>query len=263
METSNKVEASARPTVHLDGPCPVCCSNATFAVAEFPLDAPYVGQWSTLYHCIACGSAHFRHEPADSSSVNWHKKIISRNLEWSSHLEQAILSQYTFSSVIDIGCGVGTWISHLASKGHRVLGFEPGKEAAAFGRSYLGVDIRTDYFVADVARERYGAYDLVTCIMVLEHLRRPRLLIKEIADYCVATGSKAFISVPFYYSPGHLELDAESKPSALFNSVSAHVTYFSVAGMKLAFSAYGLGGSSSRKITPESNSWSGFLFWHE
>src|SRR3546814_779893 len=125
--------STVMPTIYLDGPCPVCHGSLTAPAAEFPLSAPYSGQYSTLYHCISCGSAHFRHEPADSSSVSWHKKVMSRNLEWSSDLERALLSQCKFRSVIDIGCGIGTWMHYMDGKGYRVLGFEQGSKADAFG----------------------------------------------------------------------------------------------------------------------------------
>src|SRR3546814_7124144 len=160
------------PTTYLDGPCPVCHGSLTAPAAEFHLSAPYSGQYSTLYHCISCGSAHFRHEPADSSSVSWHKKVMSRNLEWSSDIDRALLSQCKFSSVIDIGCGIGTWMRYLDGKGYRVFGFEPGSKAAAFGAGSFSLDICADYLTAAKASELCGRFDLVTCIMVLEHLDR-------------------------------------------------------------------------------------------
>lgn len=251
---------TAIPTIHLDGPCPVCHGRLTAAAADFPLGAPYSGQYSTLFHCISCGSAHFRHEPADSSSVSWHKKVMSRNLDWSSHLERALLSQCNFSSVIDIGCGIGTWMHYLDRKGYRVFGFEPGHKAAAFGSSSFSLNICAGYFTEAKASELCGKFDLVTCIMVLEHLRDPRALISEISNYCIKADAMAFVSVPFYYGSTHLGAVSSSKAVNVFNSTSAHVTYFSETGMKLAFSEHGLISSSHKKITPRSRNWSGFVF---
>jgi len=245
------------PISHLDGPCPVCGKHATASVGEFALGHPYDGEMSVLYHCIACGSAHFRHDPADSSSVGWHKKVMERNLQWAEHLETALASRHQFRSVIDIGCGIGTWLHYLSRRNYRVLGFEPGSQAAAFGRRNLQLDIQPRIFSSDKAKSLGDPFDLVTCIMVLEHLRQPRAVISEIAKYCIETGALAFVSVPFYYGFTHLK----ARPVAsVFNSTAAHVTYFSEVGLKRAFLEFGLECCSPRKIVPESNNWSGFLF---
>ncbi|MGY0797597.1 class I SAM-dependent methyltransferase [Lysobacter sp. A286] len=185
---------------------------------------------------------------------------MSRNLEWSSHLEDALLPHHKFKSVVDIGCGIGTWIHYLASKGYQAFGFDPGEEAASFGNNNLSVRIHAGYFSSETAKALCGSCDLVTCIMVLEHLRQPRDLIKEIAKYCISTGAMAYVSVPFYYGSSHLKVGSEFGASSVFNSTSAHVTYFSETGMKRAFSEFGMTSYSISKIVPASNSWAGFLF---
>src|SRR3546814_4688850 len=91
---------------------------------------------------------------------------------------------------------------YLDGKGYRVFGFEPGSKAAAFGAGSFSLDICADYFTAAKASELCGRFDLVTCIMVLEHLRDPRALIREISSYCIKAGAMAFVSVPFYYEIG-------------------------------------------------------------
>jgi len=182
--------------------------------------------------------------------------VLERNLGWASHLEAALREQYSFRSVLDIGCGIGTWIHYLSRRSYKVLGFEPGKEAAAFGNRQLKVDIQARYF-SSAGMVESAPFDLITCIMVMEHLRNPRELIAEIAEYCIHTGAWAFVSVPFYYGYAHFKPGART---SIFDSSAAHVTYFSESGMKKAFSDFGLQSVTPRKIVPASNTWSGLLF---
>lgn len=248
-----------KSVVHLDGPCPVCTENATAHVADFPLKAAGVASMTPLYHCLLCRSAHFRHEPADSSSLNWHIKILSRNLAWAAELYQSLRSISSFSSVLDIGTGIGTWISYLKGRDLSVLGFEPGEDAANYGRQHLAVPIDNGYFVAQSALRKHGRFDLITCIMVLEHLRSPRDLIGEMSEYCRITGAQAYISVPFYHGAHQLNFDDTSPKYSVFNEVSSHVVYFSEDGLKKAFADFGMACLSKRVATP-SNVWGGFLF---
>lgn len=245
--------------VYLDGPCPVCAGNATAHVADFPLKRADTTSITPLYHCLLCQSAHFRHDPADSSSLNWHVKIKDRNLVWSEQLFLALQNIRSFSSVIDIGSGIGTWIYSLKGRGVKVLGFEPGADAAIYGQKHLAVPIHQGYFHADEALSRYGRFDLISCIMVLEHLRAPRDLVSEISKYCCSAGAAVYVSVPFYYGADQLNFDDESETYSVFNEVSAHVTYFSESGLKRVFADFGMACSTGKVVT-KSNVWSGFLF---
>jgi SAM-dependent methyltransferase len=73
-------------------------------------------------------------------------------------------------SVLEIGCGDGALLEHLAHQGARVVGVEPGEGAAAAARG-RGLDIRCEPFQASQLSER--SFDLIVHHTVLEHIERP------------------------------------------------------------------------------------------
>ncbi|MGH8259775.1 MAG: SAM-dependent methyltransferase, partial [Steroidobacteraceae bacterium] len=76
--------------------------------------------------------------------------------------------------VLDVGCGVGRWSRLLASRGAHVTGVDLSPtmidEAERRARA-SGVADRCRFLVQDGARlEVEGAYDLILCVTVLQHM---------------------------------------------------------------------------------------------
>jgi len=78
--------------------------------------------------------------------------------------------------LLDVGCGDGAYLEYMQSLGWDVEGvdFDPGAVAAARAR---GVPVKT----GDLAQQDYGEdmFDVITLNHVIEHVPRPRDLLRE------------------------------------------------------------------------------------
>lgn len=75
---------------------------------------------------------------------------------------------------IDIGCGAGLVAEPLARMGAEVSGLDAGEDVIAAARAHAaGQNLVIDYQAGEVlehAARNAGAYDLVTCLEVVEHV---------------------------------------------------------------------------------------------
>jgi 2-polyprenyl-6-hydroxyphenyl methylase/3-demethylubiquinone-9 3-methyltransferase len=99
--------------------------------------------------------------------------------------------------VLDVGCGGGLLAEGLASRGARVTGIDmaPENVAAAAHHAVAGA-LTIDYCCVDVeelARERAGAFDVVTCLEMLEHVPEPEHIVAACAAV-VRPGGAVFFS---------------------------------------------------------------------
>ncbi|RMH50054.1 MAG: bifunctional 2-polyprenyl-6-hydroxyphenol methylase/3-demethylubiquinol 3-O-methyltransferase UbiG [Zetaproteobacteria bacterium] len=76
--------------------------------------------------------------------------------------------------LLDVGCGGGLLAEALAAEGAEVTGIDRSERAIAIARSHAAQQgIAVDYAVSDAetwAETHQHAYDLITCLEVLEHL---------------------------------------------------------------------------------------------
>jgi 2-polyprenyl-6-hydroxyphenyl methylase / 3-demethylubiquinone-9 3-methyltransferase len=99
--------------------------------------------------------------------------------------------------VLDVGCGGGLLAESLARAGAKVTGIDlaPGMIEAArlhAAESGLGIDYRVSAAEA-LVREAPGAYDVVTCMEMLEHVPAPAATMLALARL-VRPGGAVFVS---------------------------------------------------------------------
>ena len=104
--------------------------------------------------------------------------------------------------VLDIGTGRGRFGLHFARSGCSVVGVDANAgmlEAAAEGARQLGVSDRFKLIrgrAEDLGQIEDGAYDLVLCMELFDHLPDAGLVIREMASKLSPSGVLAFTYVP-------------------------------------------------------------------
>jgi len=100
-------------------------------------------------------------------------------------------------TVLDVGCGGGILAESMAARGARVTGIDLGDAPLAVARLHLkesGQQVEYQKIAAeDLARERPGAFDVVTCMEMLEHVPDPGSIVAACAQL-VKPGGQVFFS---------------------------------------------------------------------
>jgi 2-polyprenyl-6-hydroxyphenyl methylase/3-demethylubiquinone-9 3-methyltransferase len=100
-------------------------------------------------------------------------------------------------TVLDVGCGGGILSEAMAGRGAQVLGIDlaPGAlEVAGLHALEQGVKVEYRRISAEaLAAEKAGAFDVVTCMEMLEHVPDPEPVLRALARL-VRPGGDVFIS---------------------------------------------------------------------
>ena len=113
-------------------------------------------------------------------------------LEWIDH-QAAIPGK----RVLDIGCGGGILAESMAAKGAQVTGIDLSEKALKVARLHqLETGVQLDYRLIsaeDLAAEQPEAFDVVTCMEMLEHVPDPASILAACAAL-VKPGGWVFLS---------------------------------------------------------------------
>lgn len=99
--------------------------------------------------------------------------------------------------IFDLGCGTGYVADILEKRGYRVTGVDPSSSAIALCRSaYPNLDLHPGSAYDDLAA-RFGQFDTVISLEVVEHLYDPRSYARTLYSL-VRPGGTALVSTPFH-----------------------------------------------------------------
>lgn len=100
-------------------------------------------------------------------------------------------------NVLDVGCGGGILSESMAALGARVTGIDLGAAPLAVAQLHLKESgLHVDYrriAAEDLAHERPGTFDVVTCLEMLEHVPDPAATVQACARL-VKPGGQVFFS---------------------------------------------------------------------
>jgi len=107
-------------------------------------------------------------------------------------MEALKISARTSGSLLDFGCGDGSFMSRMQRVGWQVSGIEQDRKAADSLRARLGFDVRPSL---DDFSDRAGQFDLITASHVIEHLGDPVGTLRALRRF-LGPGGRLIIVTP-------------------------------------------------------------------
>ena len=227
--TSPAGEIDGSKPAYRDRDCPVCAG----VTCEPVLRAHEID----VVRCLACGLTYARQvmdEATDAAryeSSEFDERSIRLRLQ-PPYLElESARARYYLTrleeggfrpgSLLDIGCGTGTFALEAAARGWAASGVEPGRRAAGVARG-RGVAVAEGYFPDDLP-DRRARFDAIALLDVLEHFADPLSLLRDVAIHLRA-GGRVFVQVPNWDS---LLVQIEGAESSIV--CPGHWSYFTPA----------------------------------
>lgn len=135
-------------------------------------------------------SAYISHTDAER---NFTEKIYQKVKKYNLAYKKKLLSRFSPTSVLDYGCGTGSFVAYLHTSGISAYGYEPHDNAINIAKQKL----RNSLLTREEAFSK--KYDIITLWHVLEHIPNYDLILSELKK-CLTPGGRIIIAVPNYHS---------------------------------------------------------------
>lgn len=123
--------------------------------------------------------------------------------------------------VFEIGCGTGDLANLLTRKGYIVLASDPSISAIASARSRFPDQLFEEASAYEDLHARFGKWDAVVSMEVIEHLYRPKIFAKT-AFRLLANNGTLIISTPYHGYWKNLALALSGKMDDHFMALRDH-----------------------------------------
>lgn len=132
------------------------------------------------------------------------------------------------ASVFDLGCGSGFVANEFSQRGYRVAGCDPSTDGIAIAkRAYPHVDF-VNASCYDDLHSRFGAFDLVVSLEVVEHVYAPRQFARTLASLIGGHGY-GIVSTPYHGYLKNLALAVTGQMDRHFTALwdNGHIKFWS------------------------------------
>ena len=141
-----------------------------------------------LVRCKKCGLIYInprpreislQYESGESSPFAYYIRNTNADSKTFSYI-LSILSKYKIGGrLLDIGCGVGTFLLVARAKGYSVKGMDINRHCVEYCRNVLSLDVEYGPSENISLSDRF---DIVTLLSVIEHLPSPSKMLKLVTD---------------------------------------------------------------------------------
>jgi 2-polyprenyl-6-hydroxyphenyl methylase/3-demethylubiquinone-9 3-methyltransferase len=112
---------------------------------------------------------------------------------------EAAVGGLSGKKAVDVGCGGGLLTEALAQKGAQALGIDMAEDVLEVARLHgLESGVKAEYRrvpAEELAREQGGAFDLVCCMEMLEHVPQPESVVEACARLARPGGTVVFATI--------------------------------------------------------------------
>lgn len=215
--------------------CPVCSSSNTVFVRTVPTRRTKT--FIPLYECLACHSfwnlSSYKEDDLQlQRDLQWGIGVADRNRNAGKRLlDKLEACGASLTSILEVGCGIGTLLTVARSRGSNVTGFDINQMSINYAKEINMLDAHCRVWSSTTMTPPVSLY---LSISVLEHMARPRPLIHELCKAASLHAASLFISVPFFEERHRQFLSDPDpyRPGTLFCDNDVHVTHFSILGLE-------------------------------
>jgi 2-polyprenyl-3-methyl-5-hydroxy-6-metoxy-1,4-benzoquinol methylase len=159
--------------------CPIC-SNADLQPHITCKDYTVTGEHFSLKKCNSCDflmttprpdvlGKYYQSEDylshSDKSTTlfgNIYAVVRKLTISWKLRIVKSLINKS--ATVLDMGCGVGIFLNACKTRGYKIAGVEPSKDARVIAERNTGIKISANL------EDTTGNFDLITLWHVLEHI---------------------------------------------------------------------------------------------
>ena len=223
--------------------CPCCKSVRLEKVLQLK-DYSISQESFDLYSCMDCGCRITQNVPCETAIQRYyaadnyisHSDTRTGLINKLYHLARKItlrsklriiqqVTGRTTGMLLDLGCGTGSFLNHMATKGWSAIGLEPDPQARKVASQRYNADVYPSDQLFQLPDETYHA---ITLWHVLEHVHRLDETIEQLSKILTKEG-KLIVAVPNYKSHDAMHYGAHW---AAYD-VPRHLYHFSPQSIKL------------------------------